>query len=221
MIRFISFDLWLTLIRSNPIFKKERAGYFATHFNPRGFSPVTIIDIIREVDVYCDRENEKTGEKIRVELMYKAILGRLGVELESLTPEVLSRIEQDLAALFHQYRPMYLHDRVPDILASLKEGGYRLNLSSNTGFIEGRFLRTCLEELNLADYFDFAVFSDEVNASKPSARFFELVWKGTGEVKKKEVLHIGDNYLADYLGARNFWFPCAVAGREGLRLYVH
>ncbi len=206
MIRFVSFDLWLTLIKSNPEFKKERADYFAAGFNPRGLSSSAVFDLIREVDVQCDRENERTGGKIKAVEMYAAILDRLGHQPAFATPELLARVEEEMIALFYRNAPVYLHERVPGILEGLKRDGYRLNLSSNTGFIEGRFLHRRLAELNLAGYFDFAIFSDEISASKPSGRFFEEVWKKVDGSDKKEVLHIGDNYLADYQGAISFGF---------------
>ena len=59
--------------------------------------------------------------------------------------------------------------------------------------------------IGLDSFFDFAVFSDEINASKPSPVFYENVFKRiNGE--KHEVIHIGDNYNADYIGAQNFGF---------------
>ena len=80
-----------------------------------------------------------------------------------------------------------------------------LNLSSNTGFIEGETLRTTLANMGILQYFDFLIFSDEINASKPSSHFFQHVYDHI-DVPKKAVLHIGDNPKADYQGAKNFGF---------------
>lgn len=92
-----------------------------------------------------------------------------------------------------------------NILSYLKEKSYTINLSSNTGFVEGDILRPVLEEMGILKYFDFLVFSDEINASKPSSHFFEVVHQQTS-VAKNEILHIGDNPKADYMGAKSFGF---------------
>ncbi len=203
MIKHISFDLWLTLIKSNPLFKIKRAEYIASSFNPLGLSEDTVSSIIRKCDKASDRLNEYTGQKISAELMYRSILKRMGHSnlINSDFKEMISYITE----LFHQYPPTPLNVQVINMLQQLKREGYSLNISSNTGFIEGNVLVECRNLSSIFDLFEFYLFSDEINASKPSALFFGEVLKHTN-LKKNEILHIGDNKKADFEGATSFGF---------------
>ena len=65
-----SFDLWLTLIKSNPNFKKERALFFHKNFNSKKKNIEEIEKIFRQVDIICNSINEKTGKNIDADEMY-------------------------------------------------------------------------------------------------------------------------------------------------------
>jgi putative hydrolase of the HAD superfamily len=61
----------------------------------------------------------------------------------------------------------------------------------------------------LENYFSFQIYSDETGFSKPSKEMFQLVHneiKSLKSIEKKEVIHIGDNKIADYDGAIKFGF---------------
>ena len=204
MIRFISFDLWLTLIKSNPDFKKKRAELIADKFNPGGLTLSSVFDIIQNIDRACDKMNERTGEKVATEFMYHKILERLGFNSDK-SQDLLLEIKLNVNKLFLEYKPLMLNDNIYTMLIQLKREGYLLNISSNTGFIEGACLMKLFEVIDIDSFFDFAVFSDEINASKPSPVFYEYVFNNING-KKNEVIHIGDNYLADYRGAMEFGF---------------
>ncbi len=197
--------MWLTLIKSNPLFKAKRAEYIADCYNPNGQTTQQVLTIIIGVDKACDKLNEINGNKISVEIMYCKILERLGIAPESIHCELLSKIKLYANELFVQHLPFLLNENILHTLAQLKNEGFSLNISSNTGFIEGKYLVGVMQQLKLFDYFEFSVFSDEINASKPSFAFYQKVFDKM-DVQKGEVLHIGDNYKADYLGAINFGF---------------
>lgn len=205
MIRFLSFDLWLTLIKSNPLFKKERADFIAERFNPKGYSSRKVFSIIQDIDRSCDCHNEISGKKMATELMYELILKELGFKSDSIDQQLLSEVKISVNELFYQYPPMMLNDQIIPMLIQLKREGYALNISSNTGFIEGVYLLKSKILWELFRLFDFAIFSDEIDASKPSPLFFEQVFKRI-DGEKLEVLHIGDNFKADFLGAQGFGF---------------
>ena len=87
--------------------------------------------------------------------------------------------------------------------------GKSINILSNTGFINGKTLRKILSFYELEDFISFQIYSDEVGYSKPNNEIFQLVFdqvNKTRETQKKEILHIGDNSIADYNGAINFGF---------------
>lgn len=204
-IKNISFDLWMTLIRSHPEFKLKRAELIADTFNIKNISPKEIDSFIRSVDNVFDRYNMISGKKLSANKMYQKLLEKLVPEETSVTLDIAISLRKKADDLFGQYQPVFLNENIPQILSQLKEEGYVLNLSSNTGFIEGETLRTTLANMGILQYFDFLIFSDEINASKPSSHFFQHVYDHIN-VPKNAVLHIGDNPKADYQGAKNFGF---------------
>lgn len=205
MIKNISFDLWMTLIRSHPEFKLKRAELIADTFNIKNISPKEIDSFIRSVDNVFDRYNMISGKKLSANKMYQKLLEKLVSKETSVTLDIAISLRKEADDLFGQYQPVFLNENIHQILSQLKEEGYVLNLSSNTGFIEGETLRTTLANMGILQYFDFLIFSDEINASKPSSHFFQHVYDHIN-VPKNAVLHIGDNPKADYQGAKNFGF---------------
>lgn len=204
-IKNISFDLWMTLIRSHPEFKLKRAELIADTFNIKNISPKEIDSFIRSVDNVFDRYNMISGKKLSANKMYQKLLEKLVPKETSVTLDIAISLRKEADDLFGQYQPVFLNENIPQILSQLKEEGYVLNLSSNTGFIEGETLRTTLANMGILQYFDFLIFSDEINASKPSSHFFQHVYDHIN-VPKNAILHIGDNPKADYQGAKNFGF---------------
>jgi putative hydrolase of the HAD superfamily len=205
MIKHISFDLWLTLIKSHPEFKKKRADFLRKEFNPLGFTLEEVIEIVQNTDKVSDRINEINGKKLQTELMYKRILLKLGNRAEIINDDLLVEIKKIVNKLFMNYQPEFLNSSIHSMLNTLKTKGFDLNISSNTGFIEGNIITPTLKNLNIYDYFNFLVYSDEINASKPSFDFFNKVYEQIN-LQKNVVLHIGDNYKADYEGALNYGF---------------
>jgi putative hydrolase of the HAD superfamily len=206
-IKHISFDLWLTLIKSNPTFKKERAIFFLENFNPLQKELVIVENCIRSLDRVCDRLNEISGKKVTVTNMYSKILQKLGNKDIANNSKIINNIKDSVNQLFEKHQPVLLNDNILNTLQYLCKEGYTLNIASNTGFIEGKYLIEMLKKLNLYHFFDFKIFSDEVEVSKPSFQFFHKVHaKIQNDLKLNEVLHIGDNFSADYIGAKKYGF---------------
>lgn len=195
----------MTLIRSHPEFKLKRAELITDTFDIKNISPKEIDSFIRSVDNVFDRYNMISGKKLSANKMYRELLQRLAPSKVSVPLETAIDLRKQADNLFLEYRPVFMNEDIPKILSQLKKEGYILNLSSNTGFIEGETLRVTLADMGILQYFDFLIFSDEINASKPSSHFFQQVYDHI-HVSKEEVLHIGDNPKADYQGAKNFGF---------------
>jgi len=205
LIKHISFDLWLTLIKSHPEFKKKRAQFLRKEFNPLGYSVMTIMEIVQTADKVSDRLNEITGKKVPTEWMYRRILLKLGYNPNSVPDNVYTDIKLKVNDLFMNYPPAFLNESIHPMLYLLRDEGFSLNISSNTGFIEGSTILATLKNLSILGYFDFCIFSDEIKASKPSSGFFDKVVEQSG-LEKWEILHVGDNYKADYEGAQKYGF---------------
>lgn len=204
----LSFDLWLTLIKSNPEFKRKRNLLFKDFFEIN--SPIEkITEVVRYYDVLCNNINEKTGLNLSTYEIYYLILAALDVDLRLNGVERLAEFYNETEVLFFNNKPELIF---PDIKLQFEEivaQGKSINILSNTGFIKGKSLRKLMLHYELADFISFQIYSDEVGFSKPNKEIFQLVFdrvKESKKIQKNEILHIGDNSIADYNGAVNFGF---------------
>lgn len=203
-----SFDLWLTIIRSNPEFKGKRDRLLKEFFSlDQDFDEIR--KEVRYYDLLFNRISEKTGFHIQREVAFLLILKTLGKNEEEITTESLSTFFTEVDRLFLEYRPVLLWENIEEILIKIKDAGKTANVLSNTAFIHGQSLVKVLDDLGLSTYFSFMIFSDIEKVSKPNPKIFETVCRKVNEfqtVNKSEILHIGDNIIADFEGAKNFGF---------------
>jgi putative hydrolase of the HAD superfamily len=90
------------------------------------------------------------------------------------------------------------HDVLPCI-DRLRAAGYRLGLITNN---ESAHQRAKIAKVGLHELFPVIVISGEVGVAKPDAAIFTLACERAG-VRPDEAVHIGDNPVADALGARD------------------
>jgi len=203
-----SFDLWLTLIKSNPLFKLERAKLFHTKYNNCNKSFDEVATIFRQVDLMCNSINEKTGKNIDADEMYLMVISGINNYNPDFMGVDLQGLADDMEALLFMYPPLIYCGETKNMLSRLKESGRAtVSLLSNTGFIKGATLRRVLTNLELDKLIDFQLYSDEVRLSKPNVEFFQLMLDTIDRDKHREIglheiVHIGDNPVADILGAK-------------------
>jgi putative hydrolase of the HAD superfamily len=199
-----SFDLWLTLIKSNPLFKKQRSKYFHQHFNFQNIPLEEVEQKFRSVDLMCNAINERTGKNIDADEMYLMVISQINNNQINLRDIDVDQLYHHMEALIYDYPPQVYDQDTLGLLASLKSLGATANILSNTGFVKGETLRKILQELTLAQYFDFQLYSDEAGMSKPNPAFFELMIsqaKQLGPLELEDIMHVGDNPIADVVGA--------------------
>lgn len=204
----LSFDLWLTLIKSNPEFKKKRNLLFRDFFEINA-TIEKVTEVVRYYDVLCNNINEKTGLNLSTYEIYYLILGALEVDLNINGPERLNAFYNETEDLFFNYKPELIFPKIKLQFEEIVAEGKSINILSNTGFIKGKSLRKLLSYYELEDSISFQIYSDEVGFSKPNNEIFQLVFDQVSalkKVQKNDVLHIGDNSIADYNGASNFGF---------------
>lgn len=204
-----SFDLWLTIIKSHPEYKYHRCLLIKDFFSISE-TPEVVEEVVRSCDILCNRISEKTGYHIPVENIVLMILDDLNIDINGIDDKIIQGFYQESENLLMKYKPTLLYDGISDLLYSIKMNGKTMNISSNTAFIKGSSLRKILEFYDLERYFSFQIYSDELGYSKPSTIFFEKVFDQTrrlySNIEKGQIVHIGDNSLADYKGASEYGF---------------
>jgi putative hydrolase of the HAD superfamily len=203
-----SFDLWLTLIKSNPEYKLERTRVFHRDFNPAGKSIEEVAKAFRTVDLMCNAINESTGKNIDADEMHLMVISLINDNLLNLYEIDTVKLHADMEALVLNHMPVIYSPVTIEVLDHLKQkGDCTMSLLSNTGFIKGATLKKILVELKMDQYFDFQLYSDEVGMSKPNPALFNLMLQHIKQVNPQKeitlnnIIHIGDNPKADVGGA--------------------
>lgn len=121
------------------------------------------------------------------------------------------------APLLHQhmmenYNPI---DTIPpDVaptLVALRRAGLVLGLVTNRAEPVGEYL----EEIGLAEYFDFVFAAGEIGYWKPQPEIFYHAL-GLANAKPQEAVYIGDNYYADVEGARAAQIEAILIDPDGI-----
>jgi putative hydrolase of the HAD superfamily len=104
-----------------------------------------------------------------------------------------------------------------ELLQDLRTSGFRLGIISNFDLR----LREILKHVGALDLFEQIIVSSQVGADKPSPRIFEEALRRFA-VEPTELLHVGDDEVADGEGARaigvqTFILGLAASGLNGLR----
>ena len=206
--KHISFDLWLTLIKSDPAYKVRRNQLFRDFFAID--QPIeTVAASIRKFDILTNSINEKVTRNFDTYEIYCLILDHLGVDVNSYNRQQLAEFYLQTEQLLMEHKPLLLQDNLPNFLKQLHENGKTLNILSNTAFIKGSSLRKIIEHYQLDGYFAFQIYSDEIGHSKPGTQIYSHAYQHIqqlGNIEKHEVLHVGDNKVSDYDGALAYGF---------------
>jgi putative hydrolase of the HAD superfamily len=213
-----SFDLWLTLIKSDPKFKLERDKYLHRCFNRNKLTLPEVQRIVKEVDVTCNTVNEVAGGSISPFEMYVMILNKLGYPVKDLTQMDLIAIYHYIEGLFLKHPPQpYCPNTFPTLM-KLREKGATLSLLSNTGFITGDTIEKMFDQhfpthvpgQSARNMFSFRLYSDRFQCSKPSLKFYQLMGSLCENLHQitdnRMVMHVGDNPYADEAGAKKAGF---------------
>ena len=122
-------------------------------------------------------------------------------------------LEQELATAIREIEssgPEKVDPDAPALLARLLDRGLRLGVISNWS----ADLLQYLEARGLAMYFEAIVASEAVGAAKPHR---EIFLKGLAAMgcSPREAVHVGDDYWADIVGAREIGMRAILIDRDG------
>ncbi len=109
-----------------------------------------------------------------------------------------------------------LYPDTVESLEQLKSSAISLAIVSNWN----SSLKRVVHGLNIADYFDFMLASAEVGVKKPSPKIFHKALE-CAAVEPSRVVHVGDTYQTDVLGARRAGIRGIMLDRRGGEHYDH
>jgi len=127
-------------------------------------------------------------------------------------PQPFEVFFDELYNLFADPAVWRVYPEVIEVLEVLKTRGLTLGVLSNWDIRLGPLL----EGLNLMAYFDHLVLSAVVGWEKPHRRIFESALARVG-FSAEEVLHIGDNYQQDVVGAQQVGMYAVWLCRRGVQ----
>ncbi len=110
------------------------------------------------------------------------------------------------------YKKHLLHGAL-DMLGYVKERGYRLHIVTN-GFTEIQARK--IASSGISHFFENVITFETANAKKPDPDIFACAVQ-QANASKGECIMIGDNWLADIIGARNFGLDTVYYNPSGLQ----
>ena len=138
------------------------------------------------------RDKKITKEELRAR-RFKDAFDNLGIDNDALA----KIFEEEYMETITNYNEVV--DGAMELLDYLKPK-YKLHIITN-GFIEVSKRKIETSELN--GYFDTVTYADEIKILKPDPRIFALAMEKS-RAQKDESIYIGDDWIADAVGAKAF-----------------
>lgn len=108
--------------------------------------------------------------------------------------------------------PPDIFEGTSDFLDYLINNKYKIGIISNTGFNSPNAYKKLLRKNNI--YYDVLSLSNEIGIAKPNYKIFKLTLEKV-KIEPINSIHIGDNPVADILGAINFGMDAILISKSG------
>ena len=212
-IRAVTFDLWSTLIwdtvELEEYWKLRRLINFHRFVKRRsrrragqseiGYGAVKLA--MEKLNAKVDEHYER-GLDISSEERGKMLFGLLGIEIaEGESENVYVRAGRILSDSGYRSWHPHLNPEAEPTLKDLRQSfpDLKIGLISNAPRSSKTYERM-LHSFDIATHFDALVISSEVGYLKPRKEIFEVALSSLS-VRPGDVLHVGDNFRADIVGA--------------------
>jgi len=188
---------WLLFDLDNTILNFTKAMYYAFEKTLKDYgieSEEDLMTVYRPINMQCWKELEQ-GIITQDELRYL----RIDRFLKAINAEVNST---DFADSYHANlsdKLFWMKDAQTLIPKWAKT--YKLAMVTN-GFKE--IQRARLAKMNMDEYFEHIIISDEIGSSKPHQPFFDYTFSKIGKADKNRVLIIGDSLGSDIQGGSDY-----------------
>jgi putative hydrolase of the HAD superfamily len=193
-IRAISFDcggtLYYEVEEDYVVFHRilQRLGY--------GFEVAEVKKALDKARFWWDSEKKRTG-RVWNENCWVSLLQRMVSNLAIPNPHSIAIGLHDYWLSGAQFKA---YEDVVPTLKALKNRGFKLIVISNVS--SGKNLKIYMQKAEIPDCFDALIASGDVGYEKPNPEIFKIASK-LSNTPLKSILHIGDKYEEDYLGASN------------------
>lgn len=198
-IKAVFFDAGLTLFNVYTKGKPEMFGYFCSRvFNDNELEYLDLVEGAKRAELHFQlghsNKEYKRSESFWIDNYAKGLMGAGFTRDEAYKWSPIMNEQVDKIA-----KEYSLIDGVLDVLKTLKSKGYLLAVVSNW---RKQSLKSDIEKLGILSFFDYIADSSVEGVSKPDPSIFNIVLNHLG-IKPNEVIHIGDLYYSDVVGAEN------------------
>jgi putative hydrolase of the HAD superfamily len=200
MLKAITFDFWNTLYQAAPYAFALRRQFLYEVF-AKNHVDVDVEQVDTAEDVARTEWNRTWREEYRTPSAAEWVRWMLDELLITLPPDDFNALADyfDRSLLEADPGPALI-DGAAETVQRLAQR-YKLGVISDSGLSTGKTLRHFLKRDGLLDCFACTTFSDEVGASKPHARIFQITLDRLG-VQPREAVHLGDLTHSDIAGAK-------------------
>ena len=196
----VSFDFWNTLYGTGAESerRKRRIKYFQKQLLNHKKIPLRAIESVFDssFELFIDQWRLKSRTPSTAERI-KHMAHILGVKFSD---EEVNQLADYFGKLIFTFPPQKIelaYEAVSELSLA-----YPLGIISDTGYINGEYIRRFLDQEKLLSKFKSLVFSDEHPHSKPHLTVFQETCHNLG-VDYSGLIHIGDLDQTDILGAKN------------------
>lgn len=211
----ISFDYWNTIGRSNATYSQARVDLlYRTFADGLDMDLDGFRSVFSEVNNQVESLTEETGEHMGLDKRLTALCERLGVAAPDAA--TVDQVQTELEKLSEQFPAQLYSEWIPGLFERIKAAGIDTAIVTNTGMMSVRAVMRQIEIQGLSP--DYFLSSELTGATKPSHRAYQALLDMARDhhpdLQPDQILHVGDNKLADYEGARAVGFAALHASLD-------
>tara|TARA_B100000427_G_scaffold326337_1_gene334778 strand:- start:570 stop:1334 length:765 start_codon:yes stop_codon:yes gene_type:complete len=129
----------------------------------------------------------------------------------NLNSQQIKNLGKIIDEIFISYPPD-IFEGTSEFLDYLKHNDYKIGIISNTGFNSPESYKTLLKKNNI--FFDVLSLSNELGIAKPNSKIFIQTLEKVN-IEPAHSIHIGDNPVADVLGALHIGMDAVLISKAG------
>ena len=217
MNKLVTIDLWQTIM--------GESDFSAFSPNRRKLKCEAIYDYLKKFHndlVYEDVESSHDYvvsliakySRFHSDLLFKEWLILLIKKIDNkinLNSQQIKNLGNIIDEIFISYPPD-IFEGTSDFLDYLRGNDYKVGIISNTGFNSPESYKKLLKKNNI--FFDVLSLSNELGIAKPNSKIFTQTL-GKVNIEPAHSIHIGDNPVADVLGAINIGMDAILISKAG------